>query len=46
MLLGANFGASFLAKNTKILKVQHLKDFVCGLDGTRTRDHLRDRQVF
>ncbi len=41
-----------LAKEVVLLTIKNKKAFIpknkgfCGLDGTRTRDPLRDRQVF
>ena len=35
----------FLHRNTTSLKIHSCENF-CGLDETRTRDPLRDRQVF
>lgn len=33
-------------KNPQPIDIHLIEDFNCGLDGTRTRDPVRDRHVF
>ena len=43
-----NYHTSFLALATELRLLQYVLRIApfCGMDGTRTRDPLRDRQVF
>ena len=46
-MIVSGFFSFLLFDSHQIKKAQHFRiELLCGLDGTRTRDPLRDRQVF